>query len=65
MAPVIRGKKGEHAKIFEDARKSGYVRVRADGSLYDLSEETSMFFRLFTRAPLTVMCVCMILLLLC
>lgn len=39
MAPVIRGKKGEHLKIFEDARKSGYVRVRADGSLYDLSEE--------------------------
>ena len=39
MAPVIRGKKGEHQKIFEDARKSGYVRVRADGALYDLSEE--------------------------
>ena len=39
MAPVIRGKKGEHAKIFEDARKSGYVRCRADGSLYDLTEE--------------------------
>ncbi len=39
LAPVIRGKKGEHAKVFEDARKSGYVRVRADGSLYDLSEE--------------------------
>ena len=39
LSPVIRGKKGEHAKIFEDARKSGYVRVRADGSLYDLSEE--------------------------
>jgi len=39
MAPVIRGKKGEHAKVFEDARKSGYVRVRVDGSLYDLSEE--------------------------
>ena len=38
MAPVIRGKKGEHQKIFEDARKSGYVRVRVDGSLYDLSE---------------------------
>ena len=38
MAPVIRGKKGEHAKIFEDARKSGYVRVRVDGNLYDLSE---------------------------
>ena len=33
MAPIIRGKKGEHVKIFEDARKSGYVRVRADGSL--------------------------------
>ena len=39
MAPVIRGKKGEHQKVFEDARKSGYVRVRADGSLYDLTEE--------------------------
>ncbi len=42
MAPVIRGKKGEHAKIFDDARKSGYVRVRADGSLYDLSEEIKL-----------------------
>ena len=39
MAPVIRGKKGEHQKVFEDARRSGYVRVRVDGSLYDLSEE--------------------------
>ena len=39
MAPVIRGKKGEHQKILEDARKSGYVRVRVDGSLYDLGEE--------------------------
>ena len=39
MAPVIRGKKGEHQNIFEDARKSGYVRVRVDGSLYDLSED--------------------------
>ena len=39
MAPVIRGKKGEHQKIFEDARRSGYVRVRADGSLYDLTED--------------------------
>ena len=37
MAPVIRGKKGEHVKIFEDARRSGYVRVRADGNMYDLS----------------------------
>ena len=39
MAPVIRGKKGEHAKVFEEARRSGYVRVRADGLIYDLSEE--------------------------
>ena len=39
MAPVIRGKKGEHQKIFEDARRSGYVRVRCDGSIYDLTEE--------------------------
>ncbi len=39
MAPVIRGRKGEYSKVFEDARKSGYVRVRVDGSLYDLSEE--------------------------
>jgi len=39
MAPVIRGKKGEHLKVFEDARKSGYVRCRADGIAYDLSEE--------------------------
>ena len=42
MAPVIRGKKGEHAKVFEDARKSGYVRVRVDGALYDLSEEIKL-----------------------
>ena len=38
MAPVVRGKKGTHQKLLEDARKSGYVRVRADGSLYDLTE---------------------------
>ena len=42
MAPVIRGKKGEHVKIFEDARRSGYVRCRADGSTYDLSEEIKL-----------------------
>ena len=42
MAPVVRGKKGEHLKVFEDARKSGYVRVRADGSIYDLSEEIKL-----------------------
>ena len=42
MAPVIRGKKGEHAKIFEDARRSGYVRARVDGSLYELTEEIKL-----------------------
>ena len=42
MAPVIRGKKGEHVKVFEDARKSGYVRVRVDGSLYELTEEIKL-----------------------
>ena len=42
MAPVIRGKKGEHAKIFEDARRSGYVRCRVDGIAYDLSEEIKL-----------------------
>ena len=42
MAPVIRGKKGEHVKVLEDARRSGYVRVRVDGSLYDLSEEIKL-----------------------
>jgi len=42
MAPVIRGKKGEHHKLLEDAKKSGYVRCRVDGSLYDLSEEIKL-----------------------
>ncbi len=42
MAPVIRGKKGEHAKILEDARRSGYVRCRVDGIAYDLSEEIKL-----------------------
>ena len=39
LAPVIRDKKGEHAKVLQDARKSGFVRVRIDGSMYDLSED--------------------------
>ena len=39
LSPVIRGKKGEHQKIFEDARKQGFARVRVDGILYDLSEQ--------------------------
>jgi len=39
LAPVIRGKKGEHQKVLEDARRSGYARVLVDGSLYELTEE--------------------------
>ena len=39
LAPVVRGRKGEHVKLFEQARKSGYVRVRVDGNLYELSED--------------------------
>ncbi|MBR4991223.1 MAG: excinuclease ABC subunit UvrA [Oscillospiraceae bacterium] len=39
LSPVIRGKKGEHQKVFEDARKQGFARVRVDGILYDLTEE--------------------------
>ena len=42
LAPVIRGKKGEHTKVLESARRSGFSRVRIDGSLYDLSEEISL-----------------------
>ena len=39
LAPVVRGRKGTHAKLFERAKKSGYVRVRVDGNMYELSEE--------------------------
>ena len=42
LSPVIRGKKGEHAKVFEDARKQGFARVRVDGILYDLTEEIKL-----------------------
>ena len=42
LSPIIRGKKGEHTKVFEDARKSGFSRVRVDGILYDLSEEIKL-----------------------
>ncbi len=42
LAPVIRARKGEHQKVFENAKKSGYVRVRADGNIYDLSEEIKL-----------------------
>lgn len=38
LAPVVRGKKGQHKKVFEDARKAGYARVRVDGIIYDLQE---------------------------
>ncbi|HJC83400.1 MAG TPA: excinuclease ABC subunit UvrA [Candidatus Anaerostipes avicola] len=42
LAPIVRGRKGEHKKIFQNAKKSGYVRVRVDGSIYDLSEDIPM-----------------------
>ena len=42
LAPVVRGRKGEHKKEFENAKRSGFVRVRADGILYDLSEEIKL-----------------------
>ena len=42
LAPVVRGKKGEHQKVFDDARRGGYARVRVDGSLYDLTEDISL-----------------------
>lgn len=42
LAPVVRGRKGEHAKVFERAKRSGYVRVRVDGNMYELSEDISL-----------------------
>ena len=42
LAPVVRGRKGEHAKVFAQAKKSGYVRVMVDGHLYELSEEIKL-----------------------
>lgn len=42
MAPIVRGRKGEYTKELEDARKSGYSRVRIDGSIYDLFEEIKL-----------------------
>ena len=42
LAPVVRGKKGEHQKVFDDARRGGYARVRVDGSVYELTEEISL-----------------------
>ena len=42
LAPVVRGRKGEHAKVFDRAKRSGYVRVRIDGNLYELTEEIKL-----------------------
>lgn len=42
MAPIVRGRKGEHVKVLERAKRSGYVRVRVDGNLYELSEEIKL-----------------------
>ncbi len=42
LAPVVRGRKGEHAKVFDRAKRSGYVRVRVDGNLYELSEDIKL-----------------------
>ena len=42
LAPVVRGRKGEHAKLLEQAKRSGYVRVRIDGSMYELSEDIKL-----------------------
>ena len=42
LSPVVRGKKGEHQKVFEDARKQGFARVRVDGILYDLTETIAL-----------------------
>lgn len=42
LAPVVRNRKGEHVKIFEDAKRSGYVRVRVDGNIYDISEKIEL-----------------------
>ena len=54
MAPVVRGRKGEHAKVLEDARRSGYVRARVDGSLYELSEDIPLEKNLKHRIDIVV-----------
>ena len=42
LAPVVRGRKGEYTKLIQDARRSGYARIRVDGSIYDIQEEISL-----------------------
>ena len=47
LAPVVRGRKGEHQKLFEQAKRSGYVRVIVDGSMYELTEEIKLDKNIF------------------
>ena len=54
MAPVVRGRKGEHAKVLEDARRSGFVRARVDGNMYELSEDISLEKNLKHRIDIVV-----------
>ena len=54
MAPVVRGRKGEHAKVLEDARRSGFVRARGDGNMYELSEDISLEKNLKHRIDIVV-----------
>ena len=51
LAPVVRGRKGEHVKLLQQAKKSGYVRVIVDDSMYDLSEE----IKLRTRSIISIL----------
>ena len=54
MAPVVRGRKGEHAKVLEDTRRSGFVRARVDGNMYELSEDISLEKNLKHRIDIVV-----------
>ena len=54
MAPVVRGRKGEHAKVLEDARRSGFVRARVDGSMYELTEDIPLEKNLKHRIDIVV-----------
>ena len=54
LAPVVRGRKGEHAKVLEDARRSGFVRARVDGNMYELSEDISLEKNLKHRIDIVV-----------
>jgi excinuclease ABC subunit A len=54
MAPVIAGRKGEYAKLFDDFRKAGYVRVRVDGQMYELDEDIRWRRTTSTRSRLSI-----------